>query len=183
MSAHDITRVVRVFEETKTRWVLVGAHAVGLVTTPRATADFDFVVEGVRVPAVLDGLREAFGELDVIEIGAAIRLRAIDIDLIRSNNHLLFAKAIDHARKAGNWNVPRPEVIIALRFMSALSPWRASDKRAMDIIDLHAMYRATGADQLSIPLMMELAGLAYPNAGRELRALLEKIDRGEPIAI
>jgi hypothetical protein len=31
--------------------------------------------------------------------------------------------------------------------------------------------------------MTELAGLAYPEAEREFRALLDKIDRGEPISI
>lgn len=183
MTEADIVRVVEVFEANHARWALVGAHAIGLLTQPRATADFDFIIEGSKLRAVLNGLTAAFGDLDASDIGAATQLRAIDVDLINSTNHQVFAEALARVRKVGEWNVPRTEVLIALKFLAAINPWRDRDKRAQDILDLRTVYRTVGADQLDRDEMLELAGFAYPGAEREFSALLGKIDRGEPISI
>src|ERR1041384_4775008 len=87
MSEADVIRVVEVFEASRARWALVGAHAIGRITEPRATADFDFIVEGAKLVSVLRKLTAEFGELGENDIGAAIQLRTIDVDLIRSSNH------------------------------------------------------------------------------------------------
>lgn len=124
MSEADISRVVEVFEACGARWALVGAHAIGRLTEPRATADFDFIVEGDKLPAVVHGLTKEFGALDAIDIGAAIQLKAIDIDLIRlirSTNHPLFEAALAQSRTIGDWKVPRTEVLIVLKFLAAVS--------------------------------------------------------------
>lgn len=183
MTAKEIARVVETFRSNRAGWALVGAHAVGLLTAPRATADFDFIVDGEKLPAILHDLAAAFGELEASDIGAAIQLKAIDVDLIRSTNHRLFAEALSAVRSVGDWNVPRTEALIALKFLAAVSPWRNRDRRAQDVLDLRAMYRAVGAGQLDMPEMIRLAGLAYPEAEREFRALIDKIDRDEPLTI
>ena len=56
------------------------------------------------------------------------------------------------------------------------------DKRALDIIDLRAIYHAVG-DQLDRDELIRLGGLAYPEAAREFGELLDKIDRGEPLSV
>lgn len=183
MSQVDISRVVAVFKAKRTKWALVGAHAVGLLTEPRATADFDFIVESNKLDAILRDLTRAFGDLETRDIGPAVQLAAIDIDLIRSTNHPLFEEALRKARTFGEWKVPRTEVLIALKFLASLSPRRDSEKRAQDILDLRRVYRAVGARKLDREEIIRLGGLAYPGAERERRALLDKIDRGEPLAI
>jgi hypothetical protein len=183
MTEADITRVVGLFEQLGARWVLVGAHAVGLLTEPRATADFDFIVEGRRTRAVIRALADAFGELDEQDIGAAIRLRAIDVDIIRSDNHALFREALDRAKSIGEWKIPPAEVVIVLKFMSAVSPWRNLDKRAQDMVDLRTVYHAVGADDLDRDYMIKLSASVYPGADREFAALLARIDQGEPIEL
>jgi hypothetical protein len=183
MAEADIARVVQIFQHVNVRWALVGAHAVGLLTEPRATADFDFIIDDRKLKAVLAALERAFGELDLDDIGAAVRLRAIDVDLIRSTNHPLFKEAQDRTRKVNDWMTPEPEVLLVLKFLAAVNPWRASDRRAQDVVDLRSIYRAVGRDDLDVPLMRKLAGLVYPGAEREYDALLERIDRGEPIQI
>jgi hypothetical protein len=183
ISEADLVRVVEVFQANRARWALVGAHAIGLLTQPRATADFEFILDGAKIPAVLADLAVALGELGATDVGAAIQLRSIDVDLIRSTNHPLFAEALKQMRTVGEWNVPRTEALIALKFLAAVSPWRNPDKRAQDIVDLRTTYRAVGRDALDIPDMVRLAGLAYPGAEDEFRALIDKIDRGEPISI
>lgn len=183
MSELDISRVVAVFRSNRTAWALVGAHAIGLLTEPRATADFDFIVESYKLDAILRDLTDIFGDLEVRDIGAAVQLTAIDIDLIRSTNHPLFVEALRQVQVIGEWRVPRPEVLIALKFLASLSLQRDPEKRAQDTLDLRRVYRAAGAQALDREEIIRLGGLAYPGAERELRTLLDKIDRGEPLAI
>jgi len=182
MTEADILRVIEAFEMCGAAWALVGAHATGLVTEPRATADFDFIVEGSKLPPVLATLTSMFGELGEHDIGAAVELRALEVDLIRSTNHALFQRALDEVRTVGEWRVPRTEVLIALKFLAAVSPWRNANKRRLDIADLGGMVQVVGA-QLDRDLMIELSGLAYPGAEREFAELLGKLERGEAVTI
>jgi hypothetical protein len=183
MNEADVVRVIQVFDANHAKWALVGAHAVGLLTEPRATADFDFIVEDRKINAILRGLAAAFGDLGEQDAGAAVRLATIDVDLIRSTNHPLFREALERVRDIGGWKVPRTEAIIALKFLSAVNPWRNQDKRAQDLVDLRTIYHAVGGDQLDRDEMIQLAGLVYPHADREFRELLEKIDRGDPVSL
>jgi hypothetical protein len=182
MAESDIARVVEVFEACHARWALVGAHAIGLLTEPRATADFDFIVDGRKLGGVVRGLKKAFGELDETDIGAAIQLKAIDVDLIRSSNHPLFQAALRELRAIGTWKVPRTEVLLVLKFLAAVSPFRNRAKRTHDVGDIMLVCRAAGGT-LDRAHMIELSKLVYPGAEREFADLLGKIDRDEPIAI
>lgn len=183
MSQVDISRVVDVFESNQVDWVVVGAHAVGLLTEPRATVDFDFIVESSKLKAILRGLTEAFGELGVQDIGAAVQLTSIDVDLIRSTNHPLFREALRDVRAVGEWKVPRTEVLIALKFLAAISPWRDPAKKTRDVSDIAALYLAADSDELDREEVIRFGGFAYPGAEREVRVLLDRIDRGELLAI
>src|SRR5438309_12064665 len=79
MTEPDMARVIAIFETTQIRWAVIGAHAVSLVTEPRATVDFDFIIESARIDSILRELTAEFGQLDANDTGAAIQLRAIDI--------------------------------------------------------------------------------------------------------
>lgn len=178
-----IGRVVQALEDSRVSWVLVGAHAVGIYTEPRATADFDFVVEARELPRVLDLLEKRLGDLGRDDRGPSVQLRNLDVDLIRSNTHSLFQEALRHTRQDGEWRVPVPEVLMALKFLSAVSPWRGAAKRTYDIGDLRALYQAVGGDNLDRELLMRLAATVYPGAETEFEAILGRIERGEPLSI
>ncbi len=178
-----IARVVAVFRQVGSRWALVGAHAIGTLTQPRATVDFDFVVEGSKMRAILEALEGEFGDLDAVDLGPAMRLRALDVDLIRSTTHSLFGEALTHARPVADWAVPVPEVLVVLKYLAAVSPWRERTKRMQDIVDLTALVTAIGRDRLDAALLERLAAQIYPGGDEELDALLGRIERGEPITI
>ena len=178
-----LVRVLEVFRETGVRWALVGAHAIGTFTHPRATEDFDFVIEDARLRGVLDALEKELGELDPIDMGPAIRLRAHDLDLIRSATHPLFQAALDRVRTVGDWRIPVPEVLLALKFLAAVSPWRDRTKKMQDTVDLRALYMAVGKDALDAELLRELAAKVYPGAEKEFSELLARLESGEPSAI
>jgi len=176
-------RVVAVFDRLQARWVLVGAHAVGALTEPRATVDIDFIVEEAKLRQVLDALERELGKLEVVDMGPALRLQGLDVDLIRSTTHPLFEEALRHTRNLEGWRIPRPEVLIVLKFLAAVSPWRGLAKKTYDLGDLRALYHAVGKDQLDAELMQRLAARVYPGAEREFEDLIAKIERGEPISI
>lgn len=182
MSEADIVRVIEVFKAKRARWVVVGAHAIGLITEPRATVDFDFIVDAAKLDDLIRGLTKVFGALDERDIGAAIQLKALDVDLIRSSDHPLFQLALDERRTVGDWRVPRTEVLIVLKFMAAVSLRRNRLKRIQDIYDIGLVYETAKAG-LDRALMIELSRQVYAGAEAEFRELLDKLDRGEPISI
>jgi hypothetical protein len=182
MSEADICRVIEVFESCHVRWALAGTYAIGLVTEPRATPDFDFIVETAGLVRLVCQLAKEFGELGETDIDAEIQLKAIDVDLIGASNHPLFHAALEQVRTVGDWKVPPTEVLIVLKFLAARSPRRDRHRRWQDTADLCCVYEVAWRD-LDRAAMIELSRLAYPGAEREFSELLDKIDRGEPIAI
>lgn len=175
-------RVIRVLERTGVRWTVVGAHAVNTYAEPRATVDIDLVIDARMLPAALDALEREFGELVVDDIGAAERVKNLSVDLIRSDNHVMFRAALDEALDRGGVRVPPPELLIALKFLAACSPWRRAAERAQDIADLIKVYEAVGTT-LDRDRMFGYASQIYPRAEQELADLLDRIERGEKISI
>jgi hypothetical protein len=155
----DINRVVSVFEIHGAAWALVGAH-----------------------DAILRDLDEAFGDLGAQDRGAMVRLGAIDVDLIRSSSHPLCEEALRQVLRVGEWRVARTEVLIALTFLAA-SRRQDRVRRGNDIVHIFSICHRLDAGQLDRETAIRLGGLAYPGAETELRELLDKIDRGEPLAI
>jgi hypothetical protein len=102
--------------------------------------------------------------------------------LTPSTNHPLFQVALEQARTIGEWTMPRTEVLIVLTFMAAVSAGRDRTKRLLDMADLCSLCEAVGSE-LDRALMLKLSELVYPGAEEEFRALLGKIDRGDPISI
>jgi len=77
----------------------------------------------------------------------------------------------------------RTEMLIALKFLATVDAWRDEDRRRQDMVDLAKVYRAVEPGQFDHEQAVRLGGLAYPGAERELRKLLDKIDRGKPLSI
>lgn len=182
MTEPDIARVVEILETDHVSWALIGAHAVSLVTEPRATPDFDFIVEDTKIDCVVRELAAEFGELDKNDVGAAIQLRAIDVDLVRPAIHPLLRIALESTRTIGDWRVPRTEILVVLKFLAAVGSWRARSKRMQDMGDICSVCRGA-VGELDRALMLELSELVYPGAEREFSELLGRIDRDEPISI
>lgn len=178
-----IKMVVRCFEEVGVKWCLVGAHAYGIYVEPRATADFDFVVDDRKLKKTLAVLERDLGDLGIIDIGAAVRLTTISVDLIRSSSAELFKVALAMSTDVGAWRVPPVEVLIALKFFSATAHWRGRDRRAQDTLDLVRLYKSSDPDELDRKLMRTLAAMVYPGAEREFEELVRKIDQDEPITV
>ena len=109
-------RVIDVLSRVGAQWSVVGAHAVNVYVEPRATVDVNFVVEARKMKPILRALEEEFGTVETTEIGAAVRVTNLSIDLIRGDNHPLFRAALDEAEERQGVRVPpgraaaRPQV-------------------------------------------------------------------------
>jgi hypothetical protein len=175
-------RVIDVLARVGAKWTVVGAHAVNLYVEPRATVDIDLVVDARRMKPILQGLEDEFGALQTIDIGAAVRLPSLSVDLIRGDNHPLFRAALDDAQELQGVRVPAVELLLVLKFLAATSPWRDVADRKQDTADLIRLYRAAGAD-LDRAAALRYASLVYPRAEIELEAILDRIDRGEDVSV
>jgi hypothetical protein len=175
-------RVLAVFGRVGAKWTLVGAHAVNAYVRPRATIDVDFVVEAPKLKKVLAELEKEFGALATTDIGAAVRVINLSIDLIRSDNHSLFRAALDKAEDRGGARVPPPELLVALEFLAARSPWRKLAEKKQDAADLINVYQAS-ADEFNRDAALQYAASVYPGAERELQQMLDRVDAGEDIGI
>ncbi len=182
MTEPDVIRVVDVFERLQVEWALIGGHAMNLLVEPRITSDFDFVIEGSQLGAVLRELTAVFGQLDEVNTGTVTRLKAITVDIVPSTVHPLLQAALDRQRAIEQWHVPNTEVLVVLRFLSSVSSWRDRSKRRQDIVDIVAICEVPGIT-LDRAAMLELARSIYPGAERALEDLLDKLERNEPISI
>ena len=181
---HDIEVVVETLNNAKVKWVLIGAHAIGILTQPRATVDYDFIVEGQKIKQVIHMLETRFQRnLEVEDSGAGVTLRAIDVDIIASTSHPVFKAAIEGVNQIAGWNVPSLEKLIVLKFMSMISPWRGRSKRTQDLADLQKLYLSIDRNDLDVDEMANLAATVYPRADEGFVDLLNSIDNGEPIEI
>lgn len=175
-------RTISVMDRLGVKWTLVGAHAVNAYSRARATVDIDFVVEAKMMNRVLAALKAEFGDATTTDMGAAIRVTNLAIDLIRSDNHPLFRAALDAAEDRAGARVPPPELLVALKFLAIVSPWRKLADRKQDAADLINVYQSAG-DDFDRDAAIDYGKTVYPGAERELAELLDGVDAGIDVPI
>jgi hypothetical protein len=78
--------------------------------------------------------------------------------------------------------MPSPEVLVVLKFLSAVSPWRRPSDRKKDAADLIGLYQTLGVD-FDRQVAQQHAASIYPGAEKELAEIFNQIDRGEPVSL
>jgi hypothetical protein len=168
-------------------WVLVGAQAVNLyLVRPRATVDVDIVVRKKDLRKAKKALEEACGDVTDSEVHFRGLLwpapSRLEVDVIKSTSHPLFDEALD--RKVPVEGVPAPciEALLALKYLSAVSPWRSKPDKLQDISDfIRAFF--DNRPRIDRSLLSDLASRAYKNAGAEFEKFLEDVEDDRPITI
>ena len=168
-------------------WVLVGAQAINLyLLRPRATVDVDIVVRKKHLRKAKKVLQEACGAVEESEVHFKAELspapERLGVDMIKSTSHALFEEALD--RKVQIEGVPAPalEALLALKFLSIVSPWRRVPDKLQDASDLTRAF-LDNRPRVDRALFLELAARAYRNARAEAEKLLDAIEHGKPITI
>lgn len=174
----NVSRIVKALQQSGVAWAIIGAHAVNLYVRPRATVDLDVVIDGRYLKRVLGSLSDEFGEVTATDIGAALRISELALDIIRSDMQPVFRKAIDLAIDVDGVPVAPPELLIVLKYLAAVSPWRQAADRKQDAADLIRLVQTLGED-LDRDAAQRHAEGSFPGAPAQLAALFDQIDRGE----
>lgn len=168
-------------------WVLVGAQAVNLyIPRPRATVDVDIVVRAKHLRKAKKVLKEACGAVQESEVHFRGKLSPapalLEVDMIKSTSHALFEEALDRKVQFEGVPAPRIEALLALKYLSAVSPWRKEADKHMDAADF---IRAFQANRLRVDraLLLDLASRAFKNARPEFEKFLHAVENGLPITI
>lgn len=182
MSREVLRKLLDILAAVKARWVLVGGTAISYFTEPRVTLDTDLIVESTKLRSVIARAKRAFPEAKIEEFEAVLRIKPYDIDLIRSAGHPLYTKAIEERRLREGMYLPPVEVYVALKFLSSKSVLRARMRRLQDLTDLGSVYEKH-RPSLDRRWLLSLCALAYPGARKDAEALLEAIDKDQPITL
>lgn len=191
MATGRLPRIVldlfRRFEEAGIEWALVGAEGVNLyLQRPRATVDVDVVVRKKHLVKARKILKEVGTEFLDTEVHMRATLsndpNRLEIDMIKSQSHELFERALDHKTTVGGIPVPRVEALLALKFLSAVSPWRQPADKHQDVTDFIRAFK-DNKDRLDRNLLIQLASLAHKNAKKEFPLFLDRVEHDRPLTI
>ncbi len=168
-------------------WVLVGAEGINLyLKRPRATVDVDIVVRKKHLAKVKRILKDVGTGLDDAEVRMKTTLSAepnsLEVDVIKSQSHLLFERALDSRVLLEGVPAPSIEALLALKYLSAVSPWRPHTDKLQDVVDFKRAFH-DNKDQIDRAALVQLASLAHRNASKEFPAFLEAVEKDRPITI
>jgi hypothetical protein len=171
----------------KIDWAMVGAEGINLyLLRPRATVDVDIVVRQKHLRKVKKVVQQLCGQLEDTEvhIKAVLSLdpNRLELDVIKSQSHPLFEAALDHKVLVEGVPVPRIEALLALKYLSAVSPWRKEADKHMDVSDFIHAFNDNKA-RLDRSLLVDLASRAHRNARGEFKAFLAAVEAGRPLTI
>jgi hypothetical protein len=183
-------KVLEIFnrlEEAEVDWVLVGAEAVNLyVARPRATVDVDIVVSQKHLRRVKKLLKETCVAVKDTEVVLRALIspepNRLSLDAIKSQSHELFDLALKHQVSKGGVRVVRVEALLALKYLSAVSPNRSPEDKRMDASDFGRVYKQN-RKRIDHPLLLDLASRAHRGARKEFEAFLDAIAHDRPLTI
>lgn len=119
------------------RHIVVGARATMFYTRPRYTADTDYAVgrsEFARIHQGFDGPGVAY-ESD----GEAIKCPALRVDVIDASRYAAMEAVLSRER-----GLPSLEAVAALKYVAAISPTRAYERKQQDAADLASLVLRPG---------------------------------------
>ena len=188
-----IRRVVGVFDALGLRYALIGGHAVSFHWRPRVTVDVDFLVPAASLPrleAALPGagfLVERRGEiLRAWNAGADPAVDEPIVDFVPAEYNETQREVVRTAIEADYQGVPlriaSRAAVVALKFLSAISPTRQQLDKMQDVTDLGHIVRQRWTIKHQAEAL-RLVERSYAGGGSELGKLVDDIQHGRPITI
>lgn len=182
--------VIRVLNEAKVRFMLVGAHGIaGWLDEPRATQDVDVLAGYRQHQKATRALLAAFPRLQADDQEVVVRLSdpetgKVVVDVMKAVQPL-HREGLRHAqvvRMEGlSYKVPSLEMALALKFGPMVSLNRADGKKLRDAADFTLI--VAGHPEIDLEKLAELGELVYPGGGKEIVDLVGKIRAGEKLRI
>jgi hypothetical protein len=182
--------VIRVLNEAKVRFMLVGAHGIaGWLEEARATNDVDVLVGYRQHQKATRALLAAFPHLLPDDQEVVVRFSdpesgKVVIDVMKCVQPL-HREGLRHTQavetKGLRYKVPSLEMALALKFGPMVSPNRVLGKKRQDAADFTLMVDAH--PEIDMAKLAELGELVYPGGGKEIVEIVRKIRAGEKLLL
>jgi hypothetical protein len=183
-----VRRIMARLDQSGIRWALVGAGAVNYYSgKPRSSLDVDLLIDGPRLDQAVAIAKGVLGpRAGETRHETHVTLRAarspLVIDLIRGNQHPLFEEALRRRRRRGVVRIPTVEALLALKYLSAVSPHRPTADKRQDILDFARTLQASRG-RVDVPQLIELGAMAHDRARGEIAQLVDDVLHDRPLTI
>jgi hypothetical protein len=182
--------VVKVLNEAKIRFVLVGAYGLaGWLKEPRATQDVDIIVAPRQVKKAVKVLVKAFPQLDPEDVPVVVRLRnretqEVAIDVMKPVQQP-YCEVFHHTQSVTSggqsyW-VPSLEMALAMKFSAMTSLNRADKDKHQDAHDFILMVENN--PEIDLAQLAELASLMYAEGEKDILEMIRQIKAGEALKL
>lgn len=182
--------VIRVLNEAKVRFMLLGAHGLaGWTREPRATKDVDVLVAARGQRKAVQALSAAFPYLQSEDHEVVTRFRdpetgSVLIDVMKPNQPL-YRDGLKHtqavASEGDRYLVPSLEMALAMKFSAMISLTRSDDKKHFDAGDFIRMVKAN--PDIDLSKLHALGQLVYNGGGDEIVENVRKVRAGEKLTL
>ena len=181
-------KVIRVLNEAKVRFVLMGTHGLGgWRSMARATQDVDVLVAKRDHAKAVRALRDVYPKL-IVEEGVIVT-RFKDpvteeprIDLMKPLQKV-YQLVFRYTHKvAESHRVPDLEMALISKFAAMVSPHRQKSKKIIDAGDFADIVE-THHKNIDRPKLVRLAEMVFSGGSAEVIKLVDDILAGRPIVI
>jgi predicted nucleotidyltransferase len=182
--------VIRVLNEAKVRFVLVGAHGLaGWRNKPRATEDVDVVVAQAHLKKAVKALEKVYPRLEPIDLPVVIRMRDREshdvlVDVMKPVQQP-YCEVFKHTHattiEGQNVRIPTLEMALVMKFSAMTSLNRAEEDKFLDAHDfMHMVKSNASCDDAKLS---EIASLMYPEGGKDVVEMVRKVRAGEKLEL
>ena len=181
-------KVIRVLNEAKVNFVLMGAHGVGSWRqSTRSTKDVDVLVVKRDIAKAVRVLHEAFPKLEVVDTTDVVRFvdpkkKESLIDVMKPEQ-TVFQMAFKHTVAIGETHrIPSLEMALVSKFAAMISPHRIAMRKMQDAADFMDIV-VGNRDDIDLKKLRRLAEQTYKGGGKEITALVNDTIAGRTIRI
>jgi predicted nucleotidyltransferase len=182
--------VIRVLNAAKVRFVLVGAHGLaGWRNKPRATEDVDVVVAQNHLKKAVKALESAFPNLEPVDLPVVIRMRDREshdvlVDVMKPVQQP-YCEVFKHTHtttiEGQKVRIPTLEMALVMKFSAMTSLYRADKDKFLDAHDF--MYMVDSNPECDVEQLAEIAGMMYPDGGKDVVEMVRKVRAGEKLEL
>lgn len=182
--------VIRVLNNAKVRFVLVGAHGLaGWRNKPRATEDVDVVVAQAHLKKAVKALENAFPKLESVDLPVVIRMRDrqshdVLVDVMKPVQQP-YVEVFKHTHtttiEGQKVRIPTLEMALVMKFSAMTSLYRADKDKFLDAHDF--MYMVDTNANCNEAVLSEIASLIYPDGGKDVVEMVRKVRAGEKLVL
>jgi Nucleotidyl transferase AbiEii toxin, Type IV TA system len=185
-----VAEVIRVLNDAKIRFVLAGAYGLAhWRKESRGTEDVDVVVAVKQLKKAVDVLIKAFPHLEPVDLPVVIRLRErgtenVLIDVMKPLQQPVcevFKHTLTVSSEGQTYRIPSLEMGLVMKFSAMTSLHRAAEDRHRDAHDFIRMVKNN--PDLDAEKLAELASRIYPEGGKDVLEMVEKVRAGEMLQL